>query len=390
MKLNGLVIGIPKEIMKGERRVSATPDTVAKMVKNGAVVLVEEGAGAGAFFLDEDYIKQGAQVVNDACDLYSKSDVILKVKEPQFNQEKSKHEVDMMKKGQYLITFLHPASPGNHDMVKKLAKKNVVALTLDGIPRISRAQSMDALTSMSTVAGYKSVLLAANKLAKFMPMIGTAIGMIQPSNVLVIGTGVAGLQAIATAKRLGAVVYAADIRPDACEQSKSVGAKAVDLGIPPEAAIGKGGYAKHLTEDWLIKEREVLKDVIPKMDIIILSALVPGRVAPVLITEEMVKSMKNGSVIMDIAIDQGGNCAITEAGDVVQKHGITIDGTKNIPGMLPTSSTWMFANNIYNFLNNLADNGKILIDMNDEIISSSLVTYNGNIVHTGAREAMKL
>ena len=316
--------------------------------------------------------------------------MILKVKEPQFNQGKDRYEVDMMKKGQYIITFLHPASPGNHDMVRQLAKNNITAFTLDGIPRISRAQAMDALTSMSTVAGYKSVLIAANRLAKFMPMMGTAIGMIQPSNVLVIGTGVAGLQAIATAKRLGAVVYAADIRPDACEQAKSVGAKVIDIGIPPQAAIGEGGYAKHLTGDWLKKEKDALKDIVSKVDIIILSALVPGKVAPVLITEEMVKAMKKGSIIMDVAIDQGGNCEITESGYVTEKYGITIDGTKNIPGMLPASSTWMFANNIFNFLCNLVQNGEIVINQKDEIISSSLVTYKGNIVHSGAREAMKL
>ena len=390
MKFNDLVIGIPKEIMKEERRVAATPDTVAKMVKEGAVVLVEEGAGIGSLFLDEDYKKQGAQIIKDACEIYSKADMILKVKEPQFNQGKDRYEVDMMKKGQYIITFLHPASPGNHDMVRQLAKNNITAFTLDGIPRISRAQAMDALTSMSTVAGYKSVLIAANRLAKFMPMMGTAIGMIQPSNVLVIGTGVAGLQAIATAKRLGAVVYAADIRPDACEQAKSVGAKVIDIGIPPQAAIGEGGYAKHLTGDWLKKEKDALKDIVSKVDIIILSALVPGKVAPVLISEEMVKAMKKGSIIMDVAIDQGGNCEITESGYVTEKYGITIDGTKNIPGMLPASSTWMFANNIFNFLCNLVQNGEIVINQKDEIISSSLVTYKGNIVHSGAREAMKL
>ncbi len=388
MKLKGLTIGIPKEIMKGEKRVAATPDTAAKMLKEGAKVLVEEGAGLGAYFTDEEYEKQGAQIIKDPCDLYSKADIILKVKEPQFNQSKGKHEVDMMHKDQYLITFLHPASPENHDMVKKLAQRGIIAFTLDGIPRISRAQSMDALTSMSTVAGYKSVMIAANKLGKFMPMIGTAIGMIQPSNVLVAGAGVAGLQAIATARRLGAVVYAIDIRPDACEQAKSLGAKVLETGIPAEAAIAEGGYAKHLPEKWLNKEHEVLSEIVPKADIIILTALVPGKIAPILITEEMVRSMKKGSVIMDVAIDQGGNCEITQGGNVIEKHGVIIDGTKNIPGILPISSTWMFANNIYNYMCNLVQNGKVTINTNDEIIASSLVTYNSEIVHKGAREAM--
>jgi NAD(P) transhydrogenase subunit alpha len=389
MKFKGLTIGVPMEIMPGERRVSATPDTAAKMIKEGAVVLVEKGAGEGSFFDDEDYTIQGCTIVNDVSDLYSKSDIILKVKEPMFNNEKNKHEVDMMKKGQLLITFLHPASPGNHDMVRNIAEKGVISLSLDGIPRISRAQSMDALTSMSTVAGYKSLLMAANRLPVFMPMIGTAIGMIQPSSVLVVGAGVAGLQAIATARRLGAVVHAVDIRPDACEQAKSLGAKVIDTGIPAEEAIGTGGYAKHLSDEWLNKERKVLEEIVPKIDIMILSALVPGRVAPILIMDYMIKSMKKGSVIMDIAIDQGGNCDITRPGEVIEKYGVTIDGTKNIPGMLPTSSTWMFANNIYNFLSYVITDGKIKISKKDEIISSSLVTYKGKIVHEGTLEAIK-
>ncbi|HHW31227.1 MAG TPA: NAD(P) transhydrogenase subunit alpha [Clostridiaceae bacterium] len=388
MKLKGLTIGIPKEIMKGERRVSATPETTAKMIKEGAVVLVEKGAGEGSFFHDEEYTAKGCKIIEDVSELYSKSDVILKVKEPIFNSQKGLHEADMMKKGQLLITFLHPASPGNHDMVRKLADNGLISLTLDGIPRISRAQSMDALTSMSTVAGYKSVIMAADKLPIFMPMIGTAIGMIMPASVLVVGTGVAGLQAIATAKRLGAVVYAVDIRPDACEQARSLGAKVIETGIPEKEAIGTGGYAKHLTDKWLFKEREVLKEVVPKVDIIILSALVPGRVAPVLIMEDMVKCMKKGSVIVDIAIDQGGNCEITSPGEVIEKYGITIDGTKNIPGMLPTSSTWMFANNIYNFLTYVVSDGRININKNDEIISSTLVTYENKIVHAGALESI--
>jgi len=388
MKLKGLTVGIPKEIMRGEKRVAAIPETVAKMHKEGAKILVEEGAGLGAYFTDEEYEKQGAQIIKDVCELYSKSDIILKVKEPLYNQSKGKHEVEMMHKGQYLITFLHPASPVNHDMVEKLAQNGIIAFTLDGIPRISRAQSMDALTSMSTVAGYKSVMIAANRLSKFMPMIGTAIGMIQPANVLVVGTGVAGLQAIATAKRLGAIVHAVDIRPDACEQAKSVGAKVIETGIPPEVAIGEGGYAKHLSEEWLNREREVLSGVVSKSDIIILTALVPGRIAPILVTEEMVKSMKKGSIIMDVAIDQGGNCEITEGGSVVEKHGVIVDGTKNIPGMLPVSSTWMFANNIYNYMSYLVRDGKVSINTDDEIIASSLVTYNHKIVHKGAREAM--
>jgi NAD(P) transhydrogenase subunit alpha len=390
MKFNGLTIGIPKEIMKGERRVAAIPETVKKIVSEGASVLVEKDAGVGSYFADAAYKKAGAKIVNDAAEVFAKSDIILKVKEPLFNDEKGKHEVDLMKKGQVLVTFLHPAAPSNHQMVKDMAAKGVIAITLDGIPRISKAQGMDALTSMSTVAGYKAVLMAANRLPKFMPMVGTAVGMIRPSNVLVIGTGIAGLQAVATAKRLGAVVYAADIRPDAREQAKSLGAKIVDVGVPSEVAVGTGGYAKKLPDEWLLKERKALRDTVLEADIIVLTALIPGKLAPVLVTKEMVEAMKPGSAIIDVAIDQGGNCEITEPAAIVEKYGISIDGTNNIPGMIPTSSTWMFANNIYNLIAYLAEDGKIKLDPEDEIVASSLTTHDGKLVHAGALEAMKM
>ena len=390
MKFQGMTIGVPKEIMHGEHRVSATPDTVKKMVGEGATVLVEKGAGEGAFFADSAYAAAGAQLVEDVQEIYAKSAVILKVKEPLFNEKVNKHEAEMVRDGQYLITFLHPAAPVNHEMMKKLAATGVISITLDGIPRISRAQGMDALTSMSTVAGYKSVLMASNRLSKFMPMVGTAVGVIKPANVLVIGTGVAGLQAVATAKRLGAVVTAVDIRPDAREQSMSLGAKPVDVGIPADVAIGEGGYAQRLSEEWLNKEREALKPLVKDADIIILSALIPGKLAPILVTKDMVASMAPGSSIVDISIDQGGNCELTEAGEVVVKHGVTIDGTKNIPGMMPTSSTWMFANNIYQLLAFLAQDGKIVLDRNDPIIASTLTTIDKKIVHRGACEAMGL
>ncbi len=385
-----MTIGIPKEIMHGERRVSAIPDTVKKMVAEGAKVLVEQNAGAGSFFEDNEYKAAGAEIVTDVLNIFAKADVILKVKEPQFNEKVKKHESEMVRDGQYLITFLHPAAPVNHEMMKKLAATGVISLTLDGIPRISRAQNMDALTSMSTVAGYKSVIMAADRLAKFLPMVGTAVGVIKPAHVVVIGTGVAGLQAVATAKRLGAAVTAVDIRPDACEQATSVGAKTFDVGIPAEVAIGEGGYAQRLSEEWLAKEREKLKSLVATADILILAALIPGKLAPILITKEMVESMPNGSCIVDISIDQGGNCELTVAGEVVEKHGVNIDGTKNIPGMLPTSSTWMFANNIYNLLAFLAEGGKIVLNREDPIIASTLTTIDKKIVHAGAREAMGL
>lgn len=385
-----MIVGIPKEIMSGEARVAATPETVKKFIQDGMTVLVEAGAGVKSFYYDEQYKEAGAEMVSDAEHLYQRADLILKVKEPLFNDNVGKHEVEMMHKGQYLVTFIHPASPVNHKMVKQLADQGVIGLTLDSIPRISRAQNMDALTSMSTCAGYKGIIMAADDLSVFMPQMFTAVGMLKPANVLVIGTGVAGLQALATAKRLGAVTYAMDIRPAANEQAKSLGAKIIETGVPEELAVGKGGYAQKLSDGWLAKEREVLAGVLKDMDIVFCSALIPGKVAPVLITGEMVKSMKNGAVIVDISIDQGGNCEVTPAGKKEMFHNVMVQGIKNIPGLIPTSSTWMFSQNVYNLVKYLLKEGQVVLDLNDEIVHSILVTYNGKIVHEGAKEAMEL
>jgi len=385
-----MIVGIPKEIMRGEKRVAATPDTVRKMVAAGAKLLVEAGAGAGSLLTDDEYRGAGAELIADPGELFASCDLILKVKEPQFHEGKGKHEVEMMRKGQYLVAFLHPASPQNHAVVKALAAKGVTALTLDCVPRISRAQLMDALTSMSTVAGYKAALMAANRLPKFMPMVGTAVGTVQPASVLVIGAGVAGLQALATSKRLGAVVHAADIRPEACEQAKTLGARIVDVDVPPEVAVGEGGYARRLPDPWLAREREALREAVAGADVLILTALIPGSLAPILVTEDMVRSMKPGSAIVDVAIDQGGNCEITEPGEVVERHGVSIDGTQNIPGAVPTTSTWLFANNMYHFVTYLLKGGEVRLDMDDPIIAPCVVTKDGRVVHQGALEAMKL
>jgi NAD(P) transhydrogenase subunit alpha len=382
-----MVIGVPTEIMDGERRVAATPDTVKRMVQDGHQVLVQSGAGLGSFQSDELYEEAGATIMDDVEALFAKADVILKVKEPLFNETLGKHEADLMREGQILITFIHPASPANHELVRTLAKNGVTAITLDGIPRITRAQSMDALTSMSTCAGYKGMLMAASSLPKFVPMIVTAVGMIQPIKTLVIGAGVAGLQALATAKRLGAICHAADIRPDAVEQAASLGAKTLDLGVPVEEAVGEGGYAKKLSKERILQEREMIAGILPEIDVLFLSALIPGKQAPILITEEMVKLMKPGSVIIDISIDQGGNCAITPPGSADLKHGVTIVGIKNIPGLIPTSSTWMFAQNIYNLLKVVVPTVDT-VDVSDEIVQSALTTYKGEIVHQGTLEAM--
>lgn len=385
-----MIIGIPKEIMQGENRVSATPDTCAKMINDGHSVLVEANAGLGAYFHDEAYQAAGANLTGNVRELYSQADIILKVKEPLFNKALNTHEVDLMHEGQCLITFIHPASPANHEMVANMAKKGITSLTLDGVPRISRAQNMDALTSMSTCAGYKGMLIAANLLPSFIPQIFSAVGMIKPMNALVIGVGVGGLQALATAKRLGAITYAVDTRAAAREQAASLGAKIIDIEIPEESAQGKGGYAMKLSPEMLQKERGLIAPHLPKMDIVFLSALVPGKLAPVIITKKMVASMKPGSVIVDISIDQGGNCEATVPAEIVDEGLVHVVGIKNIPGMLPTSSTWMFAQNVYNLVKYLVQNGQMALNPEDEIIQGILTTNGGEIVHKGAREAMGL
>ena len=383
-----MLIGIPKEILSEEKRVAATPETVQKYINMGFNVAVESSAGEGVWRSDEEYENSGASIISDTEKLFAQSDVILKVKQPVFNETVGKHEVDMMRNDSTLITFLHPAAPVNHDMIKMLRNKNIIAFTMDGIPRISRAQRMDALSSMSTVTGYKSVLIAANQMPKFVPMIGTAIGTVKPARFLIVGAGVVGLQAIATAKRLGGIVKAMDIREEACKEAESLGAKVVEFDIPQELAVGEGGYAKALQTEWLEIERKVLEPYVEDADIVILSALVPGEVAPKLITEEMVSKMKQGSVIMDISIDQGGNCAVTEPGRFAQKNGIYVCGIQNIPGRMPVHSSWLYANNMYYYVENLFKKGLDTFDLDDDIVKQSLVTYQGKIVFEGAIKAM--
>ena len=383
-----MLIGIPREVMMNENRVAAIPETVEKFIKLGFDVLVEDSAGQGVFRSNAEYEKAGARIAPDGESVFAEADMVLKVKEPTLNPATNRHELDYVKENSTLITFLHPASPGNHDMVRKLRDKKITSFTMDGIPRISRAQRMDALTSMSTVTGYKAVLIAANYLPKFIPMIGTSIGMIKPAGFLVIGAGVVGLQAIATAKRLGGVIKAVDIRDAARNEAASLGAKIAGYDVPEDLALGEGGYAKSLPEDTLEKERGTLKPLVHEADVVVLSALVPGEVAPTLITEDMVRGMKPGSVIIDVSVDQGGNCALTSPGREEYKHGVRISGIKNIPGSLPVHSTWLYANNMYYYVENLCKKGLDKFDMDDEIVGHSLVTYNGKILHTGALKAM--
>lgn len=383
-----MVIGIPKEILEREHRVAALPEEVAAYVRMGFDVVVQAGAGTGALHSDDEYTAAGARIASGAEEVFSQADVILKVKQPHFNSESGKHETEMLREGSMLITFLHPAAPANHDIVRALRDRNITALTMDGIPRISRAQSMDALSSMSTVTGYKSVIMAAAALPKFVPMIGTAIGATKPAEILVIGAGVVGLQAIATAKRLGGIVKAVDIRAAAREEAASLGAKIVGFEAPDEFAIGEGGYAGALPQEWLLREREAIAPFVASADIIVASALVPGEVAPVLITDEMIASMHPGSVIVDVSVDQGGNCAATVPATETVVHGVNVLGYVNIPGSVPVHASWLYGKNMLAFVQNLFKNGAGSPDFEDEIVRHTLVTRDRRIVHHGALHAM--
>jgi H+-translocating NAD(P) transhydrogenase subunit alpha len=384
-----MVIGIPKETLEREHRVAALPDEVETYVSMGFTVMVESGAGAGSLSDDESYRAAGAAVVPSAAEVFSSADVILKVKQPNFNRELGVHEADLIREGATLITFLHPAAPANLDIVRKLRDRNITSLTMDGIPRTSRAQSMDALSSMSTVTGYKSVIMATAALPRFVPMIGTAIGATKPAEFLIIGTGVVGLQAIATAKRLGGVVKAVDIRAAAREEAASLGAKVVGFEAPEEFALGEGGYAGALPTEWIEREREALAPLVAAADVVILSALVPSEVAPVLITAEMVASMCPGSIIVDVSVDQGGNCALTVPAEETVVGGVTIMGYINIPGSVPVHASWLYSKNMLAFVRNMFKNGAgAAADWDDEIVKHTLVTRGGEILHVGALHSM--
>ena len=386
-----MIIGVPKEILKAERRVAALPTEVAEYVKLGYTVLVETGAGVGSLASDDEYAAAGAEIVATAQEVFDRADIIIKVKQPHMNEVTGKDESEMIREGGKLITFLHPATPDNHYFVKNLAARNIESFTMDGIPRISRAQAMDCLTSMSTITGYKAVIIAANLMPRFIPMVGTAIGATRPAKVLVVGAGVVGLQAVATAKRLGAIVTAWDIRADAREQAASLGAKIGGFEVPDEVAIAEGGYAKLLTGEWLAKEQEAIAPLVAESDIVILSALVPGEVAPTIVTKEMVESMKPGSIIVDVSIDQGGNCEVTVPGEQSVYDDVTIYGILNIPGSMPVDASWMYSKNMLAYIKNLFKNGiDAAPDYEDEIVAASLVTKDGEIVHAGTQHAMGL
>lgn len=385
-----MLIGIPKEILHHENRVAATPDTISKYRAMGFEVAVETNAGKGIYASDEQYRQAGATIINDAAELFKRSDVILKVKQPCINESTGKSEAEMVREGGTLVTFLHPAAPGSRKIIETLRDRKILSFTMDSIPRTSRAQKMDALTSMSTITGYKSVLIAANHFPQFIPLVGTAIGMTKPAKIFVVGAGVVGLQALATAKRLGGVTTCVDIRPEASEAAKSLGAKVVDFNVPADLAKGSGGYAKALPSEWLAKERAAIAPVVADSDIIILSALIPGEVAPVVISQEMVNSMRPGSVIVDVSIDQGGNCAATKPGEEIRVNDVMVSGVQNIPGSVPVHASWLYANNMVQYIENLFKKGPGKIDWEDDIVRASLVTKDGEIMHEGTRKAMGL
>jgi NAD(P) transhydrogenase subunit alpha len=369
-------IGVPKETMPGETRVGLVPETVGRLVKASNTVAVERGAGVASAFTDDAYEKAGAQLVDDAFD----AELVVKVQRP------TDAEVRRLRSGTTLIALLSPLI--NHDLIRALASQGVTALSMDAIPRITRAQPMDVLSSQATVAGYKAVLLAAAQLPKFFPMLTTAAGTIAPAKALVIGAGVAGLQAIATARRLGAVVEAFDTRPVVKEQVQSLGAKFLEIDLG-ESGAGQGGYAKELSEEAHRKEVELLGKAARENDIVITTAAIPGRKAPVLITKDMIPTMKPGSVIVDLAAETGGNVEGTEAGKTVVVSGVTIIGTTNLPATMPFHASQMYSRNIASLLTlMLKKDGTFAVDMSDEVVKGTVITQSGNVVHEATQKAM--
>ncbi|MDH4321900.1 MAG: Re/Si-specific NAD(P)(+) transhydrogenase subunit alpha [Desulfobulbaceae bacterium] len=364
-------IAVLKETLAGEARVALIPDSVKRLVKKGIVVAVQAGAGERSGYGDPDYEKVGAEIVATPEALCGSADVVIKVQPP------TAGEIAMCREGTALIGILQPYL--RHDTVRQLADRRLSAFALDTIPRTTLAQSMDVLSSMSTIAGYKAVVMAADTLNKFFPMLMTAAGTVRPAKVLVIGAGVAGLMACATAKRLGAVVEAFDVRPVVKEQVQSVGAKFVEVPVE-ESGEGEGGYAKEMSDDYKRKQGELIAKHIAKSDVVIPTALIPGKKAPILISEEMVQSMAPGSVIVDLAAEMGGNCALTEPGKTVVKHGVIIVGPDNLPSTVPFHASQMFAKNIEKFLLHLSDDNGLKLDMADEITRGSLITHDGKVV----------
>ena len=373
-------IAVPKEIAPGERRVALTPDAAAALVKAGLEVLIQAGAGAGAFHGDAAYEKAGAAIVPDGAALFGQADVVLKVQKPSLD------EVDRLREKAVLVSFLQALT--SPSLVQRLVTRRITSFGMEGIPRISRAQKMDALSSQANIAGYKAVLIAAGSSAKFFPMLMTAAGTVFAARVLVIGAGVAGLQAIATARRLGAQVWGYDVRAAVKEQVESLGAKFLEFDIGVADAEDKGGYAKALSTDAAIRQQELLGEKTKDFDVVITTALVPGRPAPRLVTKETVAGMRPGSVIVDLATEAGGNCELAEADKIVVKHGVTIHGPTNLPATMPVHASQLYARNVTELMNEFVKKGELAIDLEDEVQKGACVTHDGVIVNDVVRATL--
>ncbi len=371
-------IGVPKETVAGERRVALVPEVVGKLAASSAEVIVEHGAGEGALIPDDQFDEAGATVSTELGAIFS-ADVLVKVAAP------SPEETEHLKPDGVLIGFLAPLT--NADGIRAIARTGVTSFAMEAIPRISRAQSMDALSSQANIAGYRAALIGAQELGRFFPMLMTAAGTIRPATVLILGAGVAGLQAIATARRLGAVVQGFDVRAAVKEQVQSLGATFLEFDLGGDLE-GAGGYAKELTPEQQARQQELMAEAIGKVDVVITTALVPGRRAPVLVTADAVRRMKPGSVVVDIAAEAGGNCELTEPGKVVIKYGVQIHGVTNPAGMVPAVSSELLAKNMTNLLALLVKDGELAVNFEDEIVIGSCITRDGEIVHEPTRKAM--
>ena len=381
-----MIIGVPSETYPGERRVAQVPAVVPILARDGLDLLIERGAGARAGFTDADYERQGAGISPDRSHLFSKADAIAQVRGIGANPVSGQADLDMVRPGQVLIGLFDPL--GAPEAARQLAKTGATAFALELVPRISRAQPMDALTAMATISGYKAVLLAADALPKMFPMMMTAAGTISPARTLVVGAGVAGLQAIATSRRLGAVVQAYDVRPAVQEQVESLGARFVELELATEGSEASTGYAQAMDDDFYRRQRELMAHVVADSDVVITTAAVPGSKAPVLITEAMVREMRPGSVIVDLAAETGGNCELTRPGETVVESGVTIIGPVNLPSTVPYDSSSMYARTVAAFLHNLVADGEFRIDLEDEITRESLLTYQGEVANQRVRDLL--
>ncbi len=379
-------IAVPKETRPGERRVALVPESCKKLAQAGFSIAVEAGAGASAFFSDDDYRQAGASVEADPAALLGAADFVLKVNAPALGGSAGRDEVACMRPGTFLLASLMPLR--NLDVTQALAERRITAFSTDAIPRTTRAQSMDTLSSMASIAGYKGVLLAAQELNKYFPMLTTAAGMVFPAKVFVIGAAVAGLQAIATARRLGASVFATDVRPEVKEQIESVGAKYVGIELKADAAAG-GGYAKELSEEDKLRQRELLADQCAVADVVITTALIGGIFAPRLVTAEIVRRMQPGSVLVDLAAEGGGNCELSRPGETVMEGGVKIVAPLNLAASMPTHASLLFSRNLTAFLLAFTKDKAFVLDQADDIQQGALITYDGNVVHQRTREAIQ-